>query len=260
MNPTPSQTAPPAPGDLGSTMPVLRAIDVTRNYGTDREPVKALDGVTLTLDSGSFTAVMGPSGSGKSTLLQCVSGLDRPDTGSVWLGDTELTRLSEARLTQLRRRRIGFVFQSYNLMPALSAAQNIRLPARLGGHRIDETWMEEVVAATGLASLMRRRPAQLSGGQQQRVATARALVGKPQMIVADEPTGALDSHTAADLLDLLRHCVDVLGQTVLMVTHDPGAAATSDQVTFMRDGRIAGTLSSPTTGQINDFMLAWERR
>jgi len=212
--------------------------DVRKVYGRGESAVVALDGVDLAFARGSFTAVMGPSGSGKSTFLNVAAGLDRPSAGSVFLGGLDLSGLSEKRLTVLRRERVGFVFQAFNLMPALTVAQNIGLPLRLAGRRPDRGWMREVVARVGLQQRLRHRPAQLSGGQQQRVAIARALVTRPEVLFADEPTGALDTHTSAEILALLREVVDADGQTVVMVTHDPVAAGYADRSVHFEDGRV----------------------
>ena len=211
---------------------------VRKVYGRGESAVVALDGVDLAFARGSFTAVMGPSGSGKSTFLNVAAGLDRPSAGSIMLGGVDLAGLSEKRLTVLRRERVGFVFQAFNLMPALTVAQNISLPLRLAGRRPDRAWMREVVERTGLAKRLRHRPAQLSGGQQQRVAIARALVTRPEVLFADEPTGALDTHTSAEILALLREIVDRDGQTIVMVTHDPVAAGYADRSVHFEDGRV----------------------
>ena len=212
---------------------------VSRRYGA----VYALDEVSLSFPRGSFTAVMGPSGSGKSTLLQCAAGLDRPTSGSVTVGGTELTGLGERRLTLLRRERVGFVFQSFNLLPALTAEQNVALPLRLAGRRVPRARTREALAQVGLGDRARHRPAELSGGQQQRVALARALITRPDVLFADEPTGALDSRTGHEVLTLLRAMVDREGQTVVMVTHDPVAASRADRVVFLVDGRLHGELT-----------------
>jgi putative ABC transport system ATP-binding protein len=211
---------------------------VSKVYGRGENAVVALDGVDLAFARGSFTAVMGPSGSGKSTFLNVAAGLDRPSSGSVFLGGLDLSGLSEKRLTVLRRERVGFVFQAFNLMPALTVAQNIGLPLRLAGRRPDRAWMREVVERVGLSPRLRHRPAQLSGGQQQRVAIARALVTRPEVLFADEPTGALDTHTSGEILALLREIVDSDGQTVVMVTHDPVAAEHADRSVHFEDGRV----------------------
>ncbi|GAA2089229.1 ABC transporter ATP-binding protein [Streptomyces albiaxialis] len=215
---------------------------VTRRYGRARGAVHALRGIDLALPHGSFTAVMGPSGSGKSTFLQCAAGLDRPTGGVVRLGGTEITSLSENKLTALRRTRLGFVFQHFNLLPSLTVEQNVLLPLRLAGRRPDRRRAAEVLGQVGLGEYGRRRPGEMSGGQQQRVALARALVTAPDVIFADEPTGALDTTTAAEVLALLRHAVDGLGATVVMVTHDPAAAAWADRVLFLADGVLADRL------------------
>ncbi|WP_033400039.1 ABC transporter ATP-binding protein [Actinokineospora enzanensis] len=227
---------------------------VRKVYGRGGGAVTALDGVSVALAKGSFTAVMGPSGSGKSTFLHCAAGLDRPTDGRVLLGDTDLAGLGETALTQLRRGRIGFIFQAYNLLPALDVAQNITLPLRLAGSRVDHTWLREVAQRVGIADRLHHRPAELSGGQQQRVAIARALVTRPEVVLADEPTGALDSRTGRQVLELLRELVDTLGQTVLMVTHDPVAASYAHRVLFLADGRLAGALEQPTPDAVAERM------
>ncbi len=228
-----------------TTSPVqLRS--VRKIYGTSASEVVALDGVTMDFPAGSFAAVMGPSGSGKSTLLQCAAGLDRPTSGEVVLAGTNLAGLNETALTLLRRDRLGFVFQSFNLVPALTAEQNVALPLRLAGRRPDLERVREVLAAVGLAERGRHRPGELSGGQQQRVAIARALVAKPQVVFADEPTGSLDTKTSREVLALLRSLVDDQGLTVVMVTHDPVAASYAHKVVFLADGRLAGELADPT--------------
>jgi putative ABC transport system ATP-binding protein len=224
--------------------------DVRKVHGKGEGAVVALDGVSLELPAGSFTAIMGPSGSGKSTLLHVAAGLDRPDAGSVMLGDAELTRLSERRLTILRRRRIGFVFQAFNLMPSLTVTQNIALPLRLDRRRARRADVREAAARVGLGERMGHRPSQLSGGQQQRVAIARALVTRPEVVFADEPTGALDTRNGRAVLALLREVVDADGATVVMVTHDPAAAAHADQVVLLADGRVAGTLIAPDADEV----------
>jgi putative ABC transport system ATP-binding protein len=230
--------------------PAIALRDVRKVYGQGDGSVVALDGIGIGLSQGSFTAIMGPSGSGKSTFLHVAAGLDRPTSGTVALGDTELAGLSERRLTMLRRERIGFVFQAFNLMPSLTVAQNIGLPLRLDGRRARRSEVREVAARVGLDERLRHRPAQLSGGQQQRVAIARALITRPEVLFADEPTGALDRRTGRDVLALLRDVVDVDGRTVVMVTHDPAAAAYADQVILLADGRIAGTLDAPDADQV----------
>jgi putative ABC transport system ATP-binding protein len=224
--------------------------DVRKVYGDGDRAVVALDGIDVGLARGSFTAIMGPSGSGKSTFLHVAAGLDRPTSGSVVLGGAELTRLSERRLTILRRKQIGFVFQAFNLMPSLTVAQNIGLPLRLDGRRPRRAEVRDVAARVGLDNRLRHRPSELSGGQQQRVAIARALVTRPAVLFADEPTGALDIRTGRDVLTLLRQLVDQDGQTVVMVTHDPTAATYADRVILLADGQIAGTLEDATADDV----------
>jgi putative ABC transport system ATP-binding protein len=228
--------------------------DVRRVYGRGANAVTALDGITIKFAPGTFTAVMGPSGSGKSTFLHCAAGLDRPTSGSVFIDGRPLAGLSERKLTELRRERIGFVFQSFNLLPALTVWQNVCLPQELDGRRPNKAAVRQVLERVGLADRQKNRPGELSGGQQQRVAIARALVARPAVIFADEPTGALDTQTAADVLDLLREPVRSQGQTVVMVTHDPVAASYADQVVFLADGVLAGSLTAPTAEQVADRM------
>jgi len=230
--------------------PAVALREVRKVYGAGDGSVVALDGVTVALPPGSFTAIMGPSGSGKSTFLHMAAGLDRPTSGSVTLGDKEITRLSERRLTILRRKQIGFVFQAFNLMPSLTVAQNIGLPLRLDGRRLRRSEIREVAARVGLTERLRHRPSELSGGQQQRVAIARALVTKPEVLFADEPTGALDIRTGRSVLALLRQLVDDDGQTVVMVTHDPSAATYADRVILLADGRVAGTLDNASADEV----------
>jgi putative ABC transport system ATP-binding protein len=224
--------------------------DVRKVHGRGEGAVVALDGVSAALSPGSFTAIMGPSGSGKSTLLNVAAGLDRPTSGSVALGGTALDQLSERRLTILRRERIGFVFQAFNLLPSLTVAQNIALPLRLDGRRPRRSAVRDIAARVGLERRLRDRPSQLSGGQQQRVAIARALITRPEVVFADEPTGALDTQTGRGVLALLREVVDEDGHTVVMVTHDPVAAAYADQVLLLADGRVAGTLNAPSVDDV----------
>jgi putative ABC transport system ATP-binding protein len=223
---------------------------VRKVYGRAEGHVVALDGVSVRLTSGSFTALMGPSGSGKSTFLNVAAGLDRPSSGTVALGGTELAGLSERRLTVLRRERIGFVFQAFNLLPSLTVAQNIALPLRLDGRRLGRSNVQEVAARVGLENRLRHRPSELSGGQQQRVAIARALITQPDVVFADEPTGALDRKSGRQVLALLREVVDDDGRTVVMVTHDPVAAAYADRVILLADGRVAGTLDAPSADEV----------
>jgi putative ABC transport system ATP-binding protein len=234
----------------GADAPAIALRDVRKVYGEGDGAVVALDGISTGFARGSFTAIMGPSGSGKSTFLHVAAGLDRPTSGTVALGDTELAGLSERRLTILRRERIGFVFQAFNLMPSLTVTQNIGLPLRLDGRRPRRSEVREVAARVGLDERLRHRPAELSGGQQQRVAIARALITRPEVVFADEPTGALDTRTGRAVLALLREVVDVDGHTVVMVTHDPVAAAHADQVILLADGRIAGTLDAPDADEV----------
>ncbi|MFF3875693.1 ABC transporter ATP-binding protein [Streptomyces sp. NPDC001978] len=236
--------------DTGPAAEALRLVKVTKTYGDADNAVTALDGVTLSLPRGSFTAVMGPSGSGKSTLLQCAAGLDRPDSGIVMVDGTEMTGSGEAELTRFRRSRVGFVFQQYNLLETLTVAQNTVLPLKLAGRRVDRKRAREILTAVGLGDRLDHRPDQLSGGQRQRVAIARALVAEPRVIFADEPTGALDTRSAREVLWLLQEAVKVHGRTVVMVTHDPVAAAYADSVLFLADGRLAGHLHAPTADAV----------
>ncbi|TDB87811.1 ABC transporter ATP-binding protein [Actinomadura sp. KC216] len=237
-------------GAIGSQEAVALE-SVTKTYG----PVRALDGVTRTFRRGTFTAVMGPSGSGKSTFLHCASGLDRPSGGVVRVGGVDIGRLSEAKRTRLRRERIGFVFQAFNLIPSMDVEQNITLPLRLGGAEAEPGWLDEVVRRVGLADRLRHRPPELSGGQQQRAALARALITRPEVVFADEPTGALDPRTARGVLRMLREAADLTGQTIVLVTHDPVAAAWADSVVFLSRGRVAGELEAPTVATVLD---RWE--
>jgi len=235
---------------------------VSKVYGKGRGAVAALREVTVTVPSGVFTAVMGPSGSGKSTFLHCAAGLDRPTSGAVHLGDTDLSRLSDTSLTKLRRARAGFVFQSFNLISSLTVKQNITLPLRLAGRRAQPEHLAKVIKQVGLTDRVDHRPGQLSGGQQQRVAVARALISDPEVIFADEPTGALDTMTAREVLALLRQAVDAYGQTIVMVTHDPVAAAFADTVLFLADGRLVDAMPAPTAATVADRMIrlgAWNR-
>ncbi|MEV0718816.1 ABC transporter ATP-binding protein [Asanoa sp. NPDC050611] len=232
----------------------LRLDDVRKVYGTADNPVTALDGVTLRLSTGTFTAVMGPSGSGKSTLLQCAAGLDRPTAGSVTIAGQPMPTGGEAEVTRFRRDRIGFVFQQFNLLPTLTALENVTLPLRLAGRRVDRKRCALLLGQVGLGDRLDHRPAQLSGGQQQRVAIARALATSPALIFADEPTGALDSRAAREVLALLATAVRDHGQTVVMVTHDPAAAAYADAVVFLADGRIVGELARPTADAVAERM------
>jgi putative ABC transport system ATP-binding protein len=250
-----AHTAPETPGTAGQPMHAVELRGVSRTYGRGESTVHALRGVDVALRRGTFTAVMGPSGSGKTTFLQCAAGLDKPSAGSVLLGGTDITRLGENRLTLLRRERVGFVFQSFNLLPSLTVVQNVLLPLRLAGRRPDRRRAAAVLAEVGLDGYGRRRPAQLSGGQQQRVAIARALVTRPEVIFADEPTGALDTGTAGEVMGLLRHAVDGLDATVVMVTHDPVAASYADRVVFLADGALAGRLDRPEPNTVAERMV-----
>jgi putative ABC transport system ATP-binding protein len=231
-----------------------RAHDARKVYGTGDAAVTALDDVSIDLPAGQFTAVMGPSGSGKSTLLHCLAGLDTLTSGHVFIGDTDLASLSDRELTILRRDRLGFVFQAFNLLPMLSAEENITLPADLAGRDVDRDWFDTVVGKLNLRDRLRHRPSEMSGGQQQRVAIARALIFRPEVVFADEPTGALDSKASTELLQFLRSVVDNLGQTMVMVTHDPGAAAYADRVVFLVDGTLVLVLDKPTRERVLETM------
>ncbi|MFE4517116.1 ABC transporter ATP-binding protein [Kitasatospora sp. NPDC056783] len=233
---------------------------MSKVYGQGAGAVHALREVSMQFRRGGFTAVMGPSGSGKSTFLHCAAGLDRPTSGRVRLAGQDLAALTQKELTILRRRRIGFVFQAFNLLPSLTVEQNITLPQRLAGRRADKAWLAEIVERTGLTARLRHLPAQLSGGQQQRVAIARALVARPEVVFADEPTGALDSTTGSEVLGLFRHVVNGLGQTVIMVTHDPIAASHADRVYFLADGGFAEVLERPTPERVAERMTLLGRR
>jgi putative ABC transport system ATP-binding protein len=243
-----------AQGTAEATRFAIQLESVSKIYGSGKSAVHALRGVSLGLPSGSFTAVMGPSGSGKSTMLHCAAGLDRPSDGSVRLGGVELGGMNEKQLTELRRDKVGFVFQAYNLVNALTVAENIGLPPRLSRKKLDKAWLREIADQVGLGERLGSRPSELSGGQQQRVAIARALVMRPDAVVADEPTGALDTRTGRQVLELLRRLVDTMGQTVFMVTHDPVAASWADKVIFLADGRLAGELPRPTPEQVAERM------
>ncbi len=240
--------------DNGSAAPAARAIDLAKTYGAGELEVRALDGVTVEFERARFTAVMGPSGSGKSTLMYCMAGLDAPTTGRSFIGDDEIGLLDDAGLTDLRRSRIGFVFQAFNLVPTLSAADNITLSAHLAKVKIDRDWLHYLVDQLGIADRMSHRPSELSGGQQQRAACARALLVRPELIFADEPTGNLDSKASAEVLTFLRGAVTEHGQTIVMVTHDPVAAAWADRVVFLADGTLVGELLSPTAATVLEQM------
>ncbi|MEU3348838.1 ABC transporter ATP-binding protein [Streptomyces sp. NPDC006700] len=246
---------PAAPSGRGSADGIAaRARGLTKAYGSGETAVLALDSVDVDIARRRFTTVMGPSGSGKSTLMHCLAGLDTVSTGQVWVGDTEITGLKDRELTQLRRDRIGFMFQSFNLIPTLNALENITLPMDIAGRRPDEKWLDEVIDTLGLRNRLGHRPSQLSGGQQQRVACARALASRPELIFADEPTGNLDSRAGLEVLGFLRDAVDSLGQTVVMVTHDPNAAAHSDLVLYLADGRIVDAMEHPTAEAVLERM------
>ena len=241
--------------DIGSSAPAAaRAIDLVKTYGANGLAVRALDGVTVEFERARLTAVMGPSGSGKSTLMHCMAGLDLPTAGRTFIGDDEIGLLDDAGLTQLRRNRVGFVFQAFNLVPTLSAADNITLPAALAKVKIDREWLDYLVTSLGIADRLSHRPSELSGGEQQRTACARALLGRPELIFADEPTGNLDSNASAAVLSFLRRAVTDHGQTIVIVTHDPVAAAYADLVVFLADGAVVGELASPTAATVLEQM------
>ena len=229
---------------------VLAAVDVSRCYGEGDAHVDALRGVSLEIEAGRLTAIMGPSGSGKSTLMHILAGLDQPSSGSVWIDGLEITAMSDSQLTLLRREKIGFVFQFFNLLPMLTAEENIVLPLSIAGRAPEREWLEELLHTVGIAERRRHRPAELSGGQQQRVALARALVSRPSVLFADEPTGNLDSATSDEVLHLLRSSVDALGQTTVMVTHDPHAAALADRILFLADGQIVKEVHESTAAEV----------
>jgi putative ABC transport system ATP-binding protein len=230
------------------------AIDAVKIYGGGDNEVRALDGVTVGFEQGRFTAIMGPSGSGKSTLMHCLAGLDSLTAGSVSIGSVELSMLKDRELTELRRTAVGFIFQAYNLVPTLNALENITLPLLLGGSKGDQEWIDHVIDTVGLRDRLKHRPSELSGGQQQRVAVARAMANRPTIIFADEPTGNLDSRTGVEILDFMRRAVRELGQTIVMVTHDPNAASYADRVIFLADGRIVDEMSDPTAERVLDRM------
>jgi putative ABC transport system ATP-binding protein len=247
-------TAPPAPPPTGMPKAAARAVHATKVFGRADAAVRALDDLSVDFAAGHFTAIMGPSGSGKSTLLHCLAGLDALTSGEVFIGDTELGALKDTELTLLRRRRVGFIFQSFNLVPTLNALDNITLPLAIAGVSANAALLSEVVESIGLTDRLGHRPSELSGGQQQRVAAARALVSRPDIIFADEPTGNLDSRSGAELLGFLRTAVENFMQTIVMVTHDPLAAAYADRVVFIADGKTVDEMSSPTADGILDIM------
>jgi len=237
-----------------STVPAAGAINASKIYGKDDSEVRALDDVTVDFALGQFTAIMGPSGSGKSTLMHCLAGLDALTSGRVLIGDTDLAQLDDKKLTDLRREKVGFIFQAYNLIPTLSALENITLPMDLGGVKPDQEWLDTVIDKMNLRNRLSHRPSELSGGQQQRVAVARALASRPQIIFADEPTGNLDSKTGAEILAFMKHAVTDLHQTIVMVTHDPVAAAYADRVIFLADGKVVDEIDNPTAELVLDRM------
>jgi len=237
-----------------TTTAAAGAVDAVKIYGGGDSEVRALDGVTVQFEKGRFTAIMGPSGSGKSTLMHCLAGLDELTTGAVYIGGTYLASLSDKQLTELRRTAVGFIFQAYNLVPTLTALENITLPLLLGGQKGDQEWIDRVIDTVGLRDRLKHRPSELSGGQQQRVAVARALASQPTIIFADEPTGNLDSRTGAEILDFMRRAVRELGQTIVMVTHDPTAASYADRVIFLADGKIVDEMQEPTAERVLDRM------
>jgi putative ABC transport system ATP-binding protein len=241
------------------THPAIRAVGLVKTYGTGPTTVRALDGASLDIGRGRFTAIMGPSGSGKSTLMHALAGLDTVDSGSIRLGELDITGLSEKQRTLLRRSQLGFVFQSYNLVPALTARENIELPLRLGARTPDAAWITELADTLGIADRLTHRPAELSGGQQQRVAVARALATRPAVVFADEPTGALDSRASQALLEFLRRAARELGQTIVMVTHDPAAAAYADRVEFLSDGRVVDAIDDPSAGVVRSRMSRFDQ-
>jgi putative ABC transport system ATP-binding protein len=245
--------------DMATTEPIAdqmaaRIEDAVKVYGTGDAEVRALDGISRGFPVGRFTAIMGPSGSGKSTLMHCMAGLDRLTSGSAWIGDIELTALSEKGVTNVRRDKVGFIFQAFNLLPTLTALENIRLPLDIAGRGADRAWMDQVVDALQLRDRLSHRPGELSGGQQQRVAAARAFAAHPEIVFADEPTGQLDSHSSAELLAFMRRAVDEFGQSIVMVTHDPNAASYADEVVFLGDGKVVDELRAPTPTSILDRM------
>lgn len=241
-------------GNIATLGPAARAVKLSKIYGAGDAAVRAIDDVSIEVTRGQFTAIMGASGSGKSTLLHCMAGLDKPTHGQVFIAEVDLTVLKDRALTALRRERVGFIFQAYNLLPTLNASENIELPMKIGGRRPDAAWLQEVIAVLGLTDRLNHKPAELSGGQQQRVAAARALAGKPDIIFADEPTGNLDSRSGAELLSFMRRSVDEFGQTILMVTHDPVAAGNTDRVIFLGDGKVVDELSGPSSSKVLDKM------
>ncbi|WP_217205258.1 ABC transporter ATP-binding protein [Streptomyces sp. AC550_RSS872] len=257
---TSAVTIPRHGGTGGRTAVAARARQVVKAYGSGETRVVALDHVDVDIARGQFTAIMGPSGSGKSTLMHCLAGLDTVTSGQIHLDETEITGLKDKKLTQLRRDRIGFIFQAFNLLPTLNALENITLPMDIAGRKPDKAWLGRVVDTVGLSDRLRHRPTQLSGGQQQRVAVARALAARPEIIFGDEPTGNLDSRAGAEVLGFLRRSVDELGQTIVMVTHDPVAASYADRVLYLADGRIVDEMYKPTADAVLDRMKDFDAR
>jgi len=253
----PSPAAPPPAPSAGAA---ARAVDLVKIYGSAETAVRALDGVSVSFPYGQFTAIMGPSGSGKSTLMHCLAGLDTVTSGHVFVAETDLTALDDNALTLLRRDKVGFIFQAFNLVPTLTARENITLPLAIAGRKADGAWFDTVVDAVGLRDRLDHRPSQLSGGQQQRVAGARALVSRPEIIFADEPTGNLDSHSSAEMLGFMRKSVTELNQTIVIVTHDATAASYSDRVVFLDDGKIVDELAKPTADKVLDRLKSLESR
>jgi putative ABC transport system ATP-binding protein len=241
-----------------ATRPAARVVELTKVYGMGDTQVVALGGVSADFHASRFTAIMGPSGSGKSTLMHCAAALDSATSGQVYIGDTEITTLGDAELTRLRRDKVGFVFQAYNLVPTLTARENITLPLDIAGREADAGWFDTVISTVGLADRLNHKPSELSGGQQQRVACARALVSKPAIIFADEPTGNLDSRSGAEVLSFLRRSVREFCQTIVMVTHDPGAAAYADRVIFLADGRVVDDMADPTAERVLERMKGFD--
>jgi putative ABC transport system ATP-binding protein len=246
------------PAEQAANEVVARAVDLTKVYGESEAQVRALDGVSVDFARGRMTAIMGPSGSGKSTLMHCMAALDRPTSGTILIDGVDIGSLNDRALTRLRRERLGFVFQAYNLVPTLSARENITLPLDIAGRPIDQAWFDTVIDTVGLRDRLSHRPNQLSGGQQQRVACARALVSRPAIVFADEPTGNLDSRASVEILEFLRRSVDEHGQSIVMVTHDPAAASYADRVLFLADGRIVDELYAPTAESVLDRMKGFE--
>jgi putative ABC transport system ATP-binding protein len=254
LNDTQSVPNVDRPSSTGRVRPAASVIDAVKVFGSADTSVRALDGVNVDFERSKFTAIMGPSGSGKSTLLHCAAGLSTLTSGRVVIGDTDLTGLDDRRLTRLRRDRIGFIFQAFNLLPTLTAAENITLPLALAGKRVDQSWFDLIVDVVGLGNRLTHRPSELSGGQQQRVAAARALISRPEIVFADEPTGNLDSRASAELLDFLRLAVDEFEQTVVMVTHDPVAASKADRIVFLADGQVIDEMVAPTAERAIEHM------